>query len=81
MKGESLLGWTPMEAVAVKGGAEPGPAVTTEQRQQTTWASPTLAHIEMQGQLIGHDRGSDRGTRIQIFSDRSNRNCHAGNAI
>jgi hypothetical protein len=52
MKGESLLGWTPMEAVAVKGGPEPGPAVTTEQRQQTTWGSPTLAHIEMQGQLI-----------------------------
>ena len=24
MKGESLLGWTPMEAVAVKGGEEPG---------------------------------------------------------
>jgi len=23
MKGESLLGWTPMEAVAVKGGEEP----------------------------------------------------------
>ena len=52
MKGESLLGWTPMEAVAVKGGEEPGPAVATHSRQQTTWASPTLARIEIQGQLI-----------------------------
>ena len=52
MKGESLPGWTPMEAIAVKGGEEPGPAVTTGQRQQTTWGSATLAHIEMQGQLI-----------------------------
>jgi hypothetical protein len=33
MKGESPLGWTPIEAVAVKGGEEPGPAVTLSTAQ------------------------------------------------
>jgi hypothetical protein len=45
MKGESLLGWTPMEAVAVKGGEEPGPAVTLPTAQLTidNMGEPELA--------------------------------------
>jgi hypothetical protein len=35
MKGESLLGWAPIEAVAVKEDEEPGPAVTVSTAQLT----------------------------------------------